>query len=167
MPLLSDYARRKKIEYFFGDIPKDAQILEVGCGAGWVGDYLKQHGWKSYLGIDVNPPADIVGDLRKWRELGLKPESYDVIVAFEVIEHVDLYQEMSDLLRPDGRLLVTTPVPHMDWACKMLEAVGLNQTRTSPHDHLIYFKDIPHFKPVDTRIVKLIGQWGKFKKAAG
>ena len=166
MPLLSDYARRKKIEYFFSDIPKDARILEVGSGEGWVGKYLKEHGWRNYLGIDIKPPADIVGDLRQWRSLGLQPESYDVIIAFEVIEHVDIYKEMYDLLRPGGMLLVTTPVPHMDWACKILERVGLNQRRTSPHDHLTYFKDIPLFEPVDTRIVKLIGQWGKFRKPA-
>jgi predicted SAM-dependent methyltransferase len=99
----------------------------------------------------------------------LQPESYDVIIAFEVIEHVDIYQEMFDLLKPGGMLLVTTPVPHMDWACKLLEFSGLNQRRTSPHDHLIYFKDIPHFELADSRIVKLIGQWGKFRKpvAAG
>jgi len=166
MPLLSDYARRKKIEYFFQDIPKDARILEVGAGSGWVGDYLKQHGWTNYQSIDIVPPADVVGDLRNWRQLGLEENSFDVIIAFEVIEHVHIFQEMYDLLRPDGRLLVTTPVPHMDWACKTLEAVGLNQKRTSPHDHLIYFKDIPLFEPVDTRVVKLIGQWGKFRKPA-
>jgi 2-polyprenyl-3-methyl-5-hydroxy-6-metoxy-1,4-benzoquinol methylase len=164
MPLLSNYARRKKIEYFFSNISQDARILEVGCGGGWVGEYLKQHGGHNYLGIDVNPPADIVGDLREWRRLGLQPESYDVLIAFEVVEHVDLYQEMYDLLRPGGLLLITTPVPHMDWACRLLEALGLNQKRTSPHDHLIYFKDIPLFEPVDTRIVKFIGQWGIFRK---
>jgi 2-polyprenyl-3-methyl-5-hydroxy-6-metoxy-1,4-benzoquinol methylase len=167
MPLLSAYARRKKIEYFFGDIPKDARILEVGCGDGWVGDYLKKHGWRNYLGIDVNPPADIVGDLREWPRLGLEPESWDVIVAFEVVEHVDLYQEMFDLLRPGGSLLITTPVPHMDWACKLLERIGLNQKRTSPHDHLIYFEDVPLFTIDDARTVKLIGQWGKFRKPKG
>jgi 2-polyprenyl-3-methyl-5-hydroxy-6-metoxy-1,4-benzoquinol methylase len=166
MPLLSDYARRKKIEFFFDDLPKDARILEVGSGEGWVGTYLKQNGWTNYLGVDIKPPADIVGDLHDWRKLGLQPNSYDVIIAFEVIEHVDLYQEMFDLLRPGGRLLVTTPVPHMDWVCKTLERVGLNQQRTSPHSHLIYFKDIPLFEPEDTRVVKLIGQWGKFRKPA-
>jgi 2-polyprenyl-3-methyl-5-hydroxy-6-metoxy-1,4-benzoquinol methylase len=166
MPLLSDYARRKKIEFFFGDVPKDARILEVGSGEGWVGTYLRQNGWTNYLGVDIKPPADIVGDLREWQKIGLKANSYDVIVAFEVVEHVDLYQEMFDLLKPNGRLLVTTPVPHMDWACKTLERIGLNQKRTSPHDHLIYFKEIPLFEPVDTRVVKLIGQWGKFRKPA-
>ena len=164
MPLLSDYARRKKIEYFFGEIPKEAKILEVGSGGGWVGRYLKQHGWKNYLGLDIERDADIVGDLKNWRTLGLKPETFDFIIAFEVIEHADLFQEMFDLLKPEGQLLVTTPVPHMDWVCKMLEVLGLNQQRTSPHDHLIYFKDLPLFEPLDTRTVKLIGQWGKFRK---
>ena len=166
MPLLSDYARRKKIEFFLGDVPKDARVLEVGSGAGWVGEYLREHGWTDYRGIDIVPPADIVGDIRKWPELGLQANSFDVIIAFEVIEHVVIYQEMFDLLKPGGFLLVTTPVPHMDWVCKTLEAIGLNQKRTSPHDRLIYFKDIPLFEPVDTRIVKLIGQWGKFRKPA-
>jgi hypothetical protein len=69
MPLLSDYARRKKIEYFFGDIPKDARILEVGAGDGWVGRYLKENGWTNYVSVDIVPPADIVGDLRDWRKL--------------------------------------------------------------------------------------------------
>ena len=34
MPLLSDIARRKKIRYFLDPIPKDARVLEIGCGAG-------------------------------------------------------------------------------------------------------------------------------------
>src|SRR5690349_2018521 len=102
MPLLSAYPRRKKIKNFFGDVPKDARILEVGSGDGWVGKYLKDSGWTNYTGIDIKPPADIVGDLRKWRELGLEPNSFDVIVAFEVIEHVVIFQDMYVLLRPGG-----------------------------------------------------------------
>ena len=121
MPLLSDYARRKKIEYFFGDIPKDARILEVGAGDGWVGRYLKDNGWTNYVSVDIVPPADIVGDLREWRKLGLEESSFDVIVAFEVIEHVDLYQEMYDLLKPGGRLFRQVlsqgaPRPDADWS---------------------------------------------------
>ena len=164
MPLLSDYARKKKIEYFFSDIAKNARILEVGSGDGWVGRYLREQGWDNYRGLDISPPADVVGDIRSWRELGLQSESFDVVIAFEVIEHVVIFQEIYDLLRPGGMLLVTTPVPHMDWACKVLERIGLNQKRTSPHDHLTYFKDLPLFEPVDQRTVKLIGQWGKFRK---
>jgi SAM-dependent methyltransferase len=161
---MTAYTRQAKIDFFVDDIPADARILEIGCGDGWVRDHLARHGRTHYVGMDLVPPADVVGDIRNWRELGLEPASFDVIIALEVIEHVVIYQEMYDLLKPGGMLVVTTPVPGMDWLCKLLETMGVNQKRTSPHDHLIDFKDIPFFEPVETRTVKLIGQWGKFRK---
>ena len=88
MPLLSDVARRKKTAYFLRDVPKDRRILEIGCGDGWLGRYLKGHGWTHYTGMDARPPADVVGNIRDWRRLGLAGESFDVILAFELVEHV-------------------------------------------------------------------------------
>lgn len=164
MPLLSEYARRKKIDFFLKDIPKASKILEVGSGDRWVGAYLTSHGWQNYIGLDVQAPADIVGDIRNWAKLGLDAESFDAIIAFEVVEHVAIFPELYDLLKPGGVLMVTTPLPHMDLACKILEAMGLNQRRTSPHTCLIYFEDIPLFEPINTRIVGLMSQWGKFRK---
>ena len=164
MPMLSDFAQRKKIDYFLTPLPRDAAILEIGCGARWVGDYLRRSGYIGYVGNDLFPPADIVGDIRQWPLLGLKPESFDAIVAFEVVEHVDLFQEAYDLLKPGGQLLLTSPVPEMDWAMQMLEAVGLNQKRTSPHDHLIDFRTIPLFEAVAIRRVAGLSQWGIFSK---
>jgi SAM-dependent methyltransferase len=164
MPALSEYAQRQKIRYFLDPLPKDARILEVGCGSRWVGDYLKGNGWSNYLGADIVPPADIVGDIRKWHELGLGPASFDVIVAFEVIEHVDFTEEALALLKPGGLLLITSPVPHMDWVMKLLEAVGLNQRRTSPHDHLVYFENLRLFEPVSLRRKAGLSQWGILRK---
>ena len=164
MPLLSEIAQRKKIEFFLAPLAKNAAILEIGCGSLWVGDYLRANGYSGYVGNDLVPPADIVGDIKQWRTLGLAPESFDAIVAFEVVEHVDLFQEAFDLLRPGGKLLLTSPVPEMDWAMKLLEAVGLNQKRTSPHDHLIDFKTIPLFQPLVTRRVAGLSQWGILEK---
>lgn len=164
MPLLSQYAQIKKIEYFLKKIPKQARILEIGGGTGWVYDYLKQNGYNHYVGIDLVPPADIVGDIRDWRSLGLKEESFDAIVAFEVVEHVNCFQECFELLKPGGVLMLTSPVPHIDWAMKVLEGVGLNQERTSPHDHLVYFEDVPFFKAKDIKIIGFLSQWGIFTK---
>lgn len=164
MPLLSSYAAGKKMEYFLRDVPKDAAILEVGSGSGWVGPYLQRHGWHNYLGLDLAAPADIVGDIRDWRALNLHPDFFDVILAFEVVEHVDCFDACYELLRPGGKLMVTTPVPHMDWAMKMLEWIGLNQKRTSPHDHLIYLNDVPRFESRVTRTVAGLAQWGIFTK---
>ncbi len=160
MPLLSDIAQRKKIEFFLEPLAKDADILEIGCGSRWVGDHLRSAGYTGYVGNDLFPPADIVGDIREWQALGLKPESFDAIIAFEVVEHVDLFAEAFALLRPGGKLLLTSPVPEMDWAMQLLEAVGLNQKRTSPHDHLIDFRTIPYFEALDLRRVAGLSQWG-------
>lgn len=160
MPLLSDIAQRKKIAFFLDPLPRDADILEIGCGSLWVGDHLRSAGYTGYVGNDLVPPADIVGDIREWRSLGLKAASFDAIVAFEVVEHVDLFAEAFDLLRPGGKLLLTSPVPEMDWAMQLLEAVGLNQKRTSPHDHLIDFATIPYFDTLVTRRVAGLSQWG-------
>jgi len=164
MALLSEIARRKKLAYFFASVPYSARILEVGCADKWLGRELKQQGFESYIGLDLCPTADIVGDILHWQRLGLQKESFDAIVAFELVEHVDCFREMHALLRPGGQLFLTSPVPHMDWACKTLEFLGLNQKRTSPHDHLTYFRHIPLFEPVEIRTVGFMAQWGKFRK---
>ncbi|MBV8882691.1 MAG: class I SAM-dependent methyltransferase [Chroococcidiopsidaceae cyanobacterium CP_BM_RX_35] len=164
MPLLSKYAQNQKIKYFFKEIPKRASILEIGSKTGWVHNYLKKNGWHYYVGLDIIPPADIVGDIRDWKSLGLKEQSFDAIIAFEVVEHVDCFKECFELLKPGGRLILTSPVPHMDWIMRLLELIGLNQKRTSPHNHLVYFQDVPYFKTKDIRIVGFLSQWGIFTK---
>ena len=54
------------------------------------------------MSVWMNPPADIVGDVRNWRSMGLAEGSFDAIVSFEVVEHVDCFRECYDLLRPGG-----------------------------------------------------------------
>jgi cyclopropane fatty-acyl-phospholipid synthase-like methyltransferase len=164
MPILSRIAQKKKIKYFLERIPKSAHILEVGCGSGWVGRYFRDNNYSNYVGLDLVPPADVVGDIRNWRKLGLSAGSFDVIVAFEVLEHVDCFDDCYQLLKPGGRLLATSPVPCMDWFMKVLERLGLNQKRTSPHCHLARFQEAPSFEQRDVRIVGGLSQWGVFWK---
>ena len=164
MPMLSDYAQKRKIDYFLKPIAKDAKILEIGSGEGWVGSFLKSDGWNAYIGLDIEGPADVVGDIKDWKKIGLKPNSFDVIIAFELIEHVDCVQECYDLLREGVKLMLTSPVPHFDWFLKILENIGLNQKRTSPHSNLVYFQKIPLFKPEKLKTVAGLSQWGIFTK---
>lgn len=164
MPVLSAYAQAKKIDFFLAPLPRDASILEIGCGSMWVSEYLRGGAFSNYIGLDMSPPADVVGDIRDWAALGLKPESFDVIIAFEVIEHVDFTREAWDLLKPGGLLLMTSPVPHMDWVMRILEAIGLNQRRTSSHSNLTYFEAIPRFEPVSIQRKAGLSQWGILRK---
>jgi len=164
---LSRYAQLKKIRFFLDPIPTDAAVLEIGSGSGWVGESLRSRGVTGFVGMDLFPPADIVGDIKKWRELGLQPESFDFIIAFEVIEHVDLVPECFDLLKPGGKLLLTSPVPSKDWVLKTLETIGMTQKRTSPHSNLVDFRRLPLFEMVDYRQKAGLSQWGVLRKPVG
>lgn len=164
MPILSYIAQKKKINYFISGIDKNAQILEIGSGTGWLSNYMKTNGWMNYSGVDIIPPADITGDIRDWKKLGLVAESYDYIIAFEVVEHLDIFPLCYELLKTDGLLLVTTPIPAMDWFLKLLECVGLNQKRSSPHDNLTKLKHNQLFKLIEYKRVAGLSQWGKLIK---
>jgi SAM-dependent methyltransferase len=162
------------LEFFLGQVPRNARILEIGCADGWVGEFAVRHGWRDVTGVDVRvPPRPLAhrfvhGDVNRWRELGLEAASFDTIIAFEVIEHGDFSDAIQALLRPGGLLLVTTPVPRMDWLCRLLERVGLNQRRSSPHTHLISLRDLPAgLRPVSIRVKGGISQWGVFRRTGG
>jgi SAM-dependent methyltransferase len=164
-PLLSRWARKKKVDHFFADVRRDARILEIGCAGGWLREALAARGFTRYTGLDLAPPADVVGDVNEWRAAGLAPASFDVVVAFEVVEHVDCFRACHDLLAPGGSLFVTTPIPGRDWVMRILEAVGLNQRRTSPHDRLVDLRTVPYFADRRIEIVGGLSQWAVLRKA--
>jgi len=105
-----------------------------------------------------------VGSILDWQKLELQPDSFDVIIAFEVVEHVNCFDACHALLRPGGKLFLTTPVPHFDWAVKLLEMVHLNQKRTSPHNHLIYLDQVQFLGKKDIQIMHFLAQWAIFTK---
>ena len=141
VPILSRFSRWLKKRYFLNGVSTNDKVLEIGCGDGWVGRYLKKRGVTDLTDIDTTPAATINGDIRDWRSLGLEPKTFDVIAAFEVLEHVDCLNDCFELLKPGGRLLVTSPFPPADRFLEKLENWKLNQHRTSPHDHLTYFRE--------------------------
>ena len=62
------------------------KILEVGKGNGFFSDYLKKLGYNvTTCDFDKNHAPDVVADVRS---LPLKNNSFDVVTAFEVLEHI-------------------------------------------------------------------------------
>ncbi len=164
VPIMSDYSRRRKLKILEEYAPTEARILEVGSGAGWMSDRLTEMGHE-VTRVDLVPgPGTVVGDIRKWKSMGLKADTYDVVVAMELIEHVDCLDDLVALCKPGGLIFLSSPAPKWDWAMKILEAIGLNQKRTSPHDHLVDFTTIP-LEPVMVRRQLGIHQLGLFRKA--
>jgi SAM-dependent methyltransferase len=96
--------------------PKDARLLDVGCGGAWIGDHFDD-----YTGIDVSPEAVEAARSRGRQVLlvdGDEPlpfdeESFDGVVLKDVLEHVanpvTLVREVRRVLRPGGRVFASSP----------------------------------------------------------
>jgi 2-polyprenyl-3-methyl-5-hydroxy-6-metoxy-1,4-benzoquinol methylase len=98
---------------------RDAKILEVGCGTGWLSAKLSEFGKVTAIDIGekiieiakVNyPQIDFhSGDVHT---LDLPVNSFDVIVTSEVLSHVAdqpaFARRLAQLLKPGGFLLITT-----------------------------------------------------------
>ncbi len=109
------------------DLPKDAKILEVGCGPGGNLPMLKQFGEVVGLEPDEASRTYAARAMGVRVEGGLlpdglpfEPESFDLICAFDVIEHVDEDQAsvaaLARLLRPGGYMATTVPAQPWMWS---------------------------------------------------
>jgi hypothetical protein len=164
MALLSRYARGRKLAFLLERIRPGQSVLEIGPGERWLGPALADGGVGGYRCVDLNVPADFVGDVRDWKRLGIPEASFDFVVALEVVEHVPCFDAIFALLKPGGHAFLTSPVPRWDPVCAFLERLGLSQRRTSPHDHLIDFERVPLLEPVLLKRVGFLSQWGLFRK---
>ncbi|MFP4500595.1 MAG: methyltransferase domain-containing protein [Candidatus Hydrogenedentota bacterium] len=102
-----------------------ARVADIACGTGYGTAILKHDGNAMHVtGIDIDPgavayaeavygSADIAFVAADAQATGLAAETFDVIASFETIEHVPddaaIVAEFARLLKPDGRLIISTP----------------------------------------------------------
>lgn len=110
-----------KYEFIKNFINRDKLVLDVGCGCGYGSNYISNSA-KSIIGIDKSKeainyakshykkPKFLVMDACN---LKFKKDHFDIVVSFDVIEHVDDYRKfltsIKRVLKNKGIFIVATP----------------------------------------------------------
>ncbi|MGH7336731.1 MAG: hypothetical protein ACREI7_04065 [Myxococcota bacterium] len=157
--------RRRRIAFFFHDyFDPQTRILELGPAADALEPVLRKAGLNRYVRLDTAPPADVVGDVRAWRELGLDAASFDLVIAFDVLQRVDCLDACYELLVPGGYLLVIAPIPGREWLARALATLGVRRRTTKPPTRRVDFDDLRGFVRRSSRNVGGVEQWWRLRK---
>lgn len=113
-----------KIKYFLRErLKKKGLVLDVGCGTGYLANWLGQNGYKT-IGIDSSKAGIKLSRKNKNKNtfficgdiLQIKKKfhnKFDVVFCIEVIEHVfaprDLLLALEKVVKKDGYVFISTP----------------------------------------------------------
>ena len=114
-------------------LPRPGLALDIGAAAGGNTRVLREYGWRP-VAVEYEPTAaqiarergvDVVrGDAR---ELPVRTGSMDLVIAFDVLEHIEedylAAAEITRALRPGGTALIAVPADMALWSAHD-EAVG-------------------------------------------
>lgn len=109
-------------DFLAGHLPaieKSAKILDVGCGTGAWLSRLKAAGYTDIYGADLDTDQFKLADINiskvnlAWEKLPYADNTFDLITAIEVLEHMEnpgfFLSELKRVLKPEGRIILTTP----------------------------------------------------------
>jgi 2-polyprenyl-3-methyl-5-hydroxy-6-metoxy-1,4-benzoquinol methylase len=112
--------QRSLVAYHVASSLVDGNVLEIGTGMGYGIEIIAPH-TTHFTSIDKHvPPIDLSGlqnvtlkKLKVPRLKGIASETYDFVICFQVIEHIEndelLIQEIERVLKPGGTFIVSTP----------------------------------------------------------
>jgi 2-polyprenyl-3-methyl-5-hydroxy-6-metoxy-1,4-benzoquinol methylase len=128
-------------------VPPGGRVLDAGCSAGYLSERLAERG-STVVGLELDPEAAeraravceqvLVGDVETM-ELPFEAGSFDAVVCGDLIEHLRdpgrFLERLGPLLRPGGRLALTTPNV-ANWTIRLQLLFGrFRYTRLGILDH--------------------------------
>jgi cyclopropane fatty-acyl-phospholipid synthase-like methyltransferase len=121
-PLMLEIAHRARYQ-FAQELCRGKKVLDFGCGAGYGSQMLSRVADK-VLGVDISQEAvdfarsrysagNLSYDVRSLEKLAVSTDRYDVVVCFEVIEHLEdpleFLNKLANVLKDAGMLVISTP----------------------------------------------------------
>jgi SAM-dependent methyltransferase len=157
-------------QYFNWELIKGKRVLDFGCGTGPLSVLCAQQGAKSVVGIDLSQnsiaraknlaasaglPIEFILEESATR-ISLPDNSIDVIVCFDVMEHVMEYEalmaEWARVLRPGGSVLIWWSVWWHPYGHHMHTMIPLPWVHVLLSDESLFrvcarIYDTPQFQP--------------------
>lgn len=176
--------RRKIFIYFIKKYTKPgSSIFDFGCGSGYLVGELQRQGYNAY-GMDFEKEAIDYGVnsgtnnlvLGKGDKVEYPNESFNLITAFDVLEHIEheklVIGELFRILKPGGKMIIT--VPAYRWLWGVQDEVSHHFRRYTMGSLRKIFKNLSELKIVKRTyfntflfppiaIVRLVSRWFELK----
>jgi ubiquinone/menaquinone biosynthesis C-methylase UbiE len=102
-------------------IPRGAEVLDVGCGNGFIAHHLSAMLGTSAIGIDVGPATEAAIEYRRFDGIHfpLADDSVDAVLLCYVLHHAQdagaVLMEVRRVLRNGGRVIIYEDIPETRW----------------------------------------------------
>ena len=102
-------------------IPRGSEVLDVGCGNGFIAHHLSAMLGTSVVGIDLETSAAAPIDYRRYHgaQFPLMDESFDAVLLCYVLHHAQdisvVLNEMQRVLREGGLAIIYEDIPRSWW----------------------------------------------------
>ncbi|HKO35276.1 MAG TPA: class I SAM-dependent methyltransferase [Pyrinomonadaceae bacterium] len=102
-------------------VPRGSEVLDVGCGNGYIAHHLSAMLGTTVTGIDVADSTEAPIDYRQYdgREFPAPDSSFDAVALAYVLHHAQdvhsMLEEMKRVLRPGGIVIIYEDIPATAW----------------------------------------------------
>lgn len=150
------YEMRKKtkgklIAFSFAGNGRGKLALDLGCRDGHWSNQLEALGYE-VMAADISPVYGKAIIVNANKNLGFQDGTFDLIWCSEVVEHLEnpvfSLEEMRRVLKPDGKLILTTPNSKF-WLFRLFDLfkVSIENLQNPEHKHFFSYSRIKNLLP--------------------